>query len=124
MRQKTYNDVPPETVIRHMAEERGKLLVEIDELRDEVARKDRAIASFKRWQSKVAEYKWNYWLSEGVRLMETPPDKAMLTCLQNLLGRHRIFADWERKVTNAWRQYEKAREHFAELLKTEKYEKD
>jgi len=54
------NEVPPETIIRHMTIERGKLLSEIDELKDQLARKDAAIASFKKWQSKVAERKWHY----------------------------------------------------------------
>ena len=117
------NEVPPETVIRHMAIERGKLLAEIDELKDQLARKDKAIEAFKKWQSRVADYKWHYWLNEGVKLMEEPPDKAMLNALKNLLGCHRIFHEWEKKVTTAWQQYKKAQERAAKLLKPQENEK-
>jgi len=119
---KLTNEVPPETVIRHMAIERGKLLAEIDELKDQLARKDEAIAAFKRWQSRVADYKWHYWLSEGIKLMEEPPDKAMINCLQNLLGCNRLFREWEKKVTTAWQQYKKAQERAANILKNEQNE--
>lgn len=111
------NEVPPETVIRHMTIERGKLLSEIDELKDQLARKDAAIAAFKKWQSKVADYKWHYWLSEGIKLMETPPETEMLNALKKLLGCHRIFREWEKKVTTAWQQYKKAQERAANILK-------
>lgn len=116
------NDIPPETVIRHMAIERGKLLAEIDELKDQLARKDAAITSFKKWQSKVAERNWEYWLSEGIKLMETPPETEMLNALKKLLGCHRIFKEWEKKVVNAWEQYKKANERASKLLKTEQNE--
>lgn len=116
------NEVPPETVIRYMAIERGKLLAEIDELKDQLARKDAAIASFKKWQSKVADYKWHYWLSEGIKLMETPPETEMLNALKKLLGCHRIFKEWEKKVVNAWESYKKAYERASKLLKTEQNE--
>ena len=109
MRNKTYNDVPPETVIRHMAQERGQLLAEIEELKDTVSRQKRAIEAFKKWQSKVAEYKWQYWLQEGIQLMETPPDNKMLRVLINLLEANRIFEDWQRKVVSAWESYKKAK---------------
>lgn len=116
------NEVPPETIIRHMTVERGKLLAEIDELKDQLARKDAAITSFKKWQSKVAERKWEYWLSEGVKLMETPPETEMLNALKKLLGCHRIFKEWEKKVVNAWEQYKKANERASKLLKTKQNE--
>ena len=111
------NKVPPETVIRHMAKERDKLEAEIADLKAQLVRKDEAIAAFKKWQSKVAEYKWEFWLREGIKLMETPPDAEMLHTLKNLLGCHRIFQSWEKKVTTAWQQYKKAYERAAKLLK-------
>ena len=117
MRQKTYNEVPPETIIRHMAEERGKLQAEISELKDKLARKDAAIAAFKKWQAKVAEYHWSYWLREGIQLMETPPDKTMLNTLNQLLGHHRIFETWKHKVMSAYESYEKAKEKAKRTLK-------
>jgi tetratricopeptide (TPR) repeat protein len=120
------NEVPPKTVIKHMARERGKLLAYIDELEEKLKRKDEAIAEFKKWQAKVADYKWHYWLSEGIKLMEEPPDKTMLNALKHLLGCHRIFDEWQKKVVNAWEQYKKAKEKFKNALeaqnKTEKKE--
>ena len=37
-------DVPNETIIRHMKVEQGKLLAEIDELKYEIEKRDKAIA--------------------------------------------------------------------------------
>ena len=116
------NKVPPETVVRYMAKERDKLEAEIADLKAQLARKDEAIAAFKKWQSKVAVYKWEYWLREGIKIMETPPETEMLNALKKLLGCHRIFKEWEKKVTTAWQQYKKAYERAAKLFKTEENE--
>lgn len=98
---------------------RGELLAYIDELEDKVKRKDEAIAAFKKWQSKVAEYKWQYWLQEGIQLMETPPDNKMLRVLIKLLEANRIFENWQRKVVSAWESYKKAQENFRNTLESQ-----
>lgn len=116
---KVSNEVPPETIIKHMAREKGELLAYIDELEDKVKRRDEAIAAFKKWQSKVAEYKWQYWLQEGIQLMETPPDNKMLRVLIKLLEANRIFENWQRKVVSAWESYKKAQENFRNTLESQ-----
>ena len=65
--------IPSETILRHVIEENKKLQIEINRLTAEIEWRDKAIAAFKRWQSKVATFKMEYWFNEGIRLMENPP---------------------------------------------------
>lgn len=110
------NEVPPETIIRRLSIENGKLKSEIDELKDKLERKDKAIAAFKKWQSKVAEYKWQYWLQEGILLMDTPPDNSILKKLFKLLEYNRIFNNWVKRVDNVLHDYEKVKNQFKESI--------
>jgi hypothetical protein len=107
------NDVPEKTQIRYLSRENGKLLAEIDRLNYIIEQKDLAIKEFKKWQSKVAQYKWEYWLTQGIELMETPPDESLRKALNGLLGANRIFDEWKRKVERAYNSYEKAKERLA-----------
>ena len=57
--------LPPETTLKYIIKEKhalqlenGVLKAEIDELKAEIERKDKAIAAFKKWQSRVAQYKF------------------------------------------------------------------
>lgn len=84
-------DVPDKTIIRHLSIENGKLKSEIQYLEDEIVRRDKAIEAFKHWQSRVAEYKWDYWLGEGISLMENPPSKDSVERLRSLLAKADMF---------------------------------
>lgn len=91
-------DVPQETIIRHLSRENGELKSEIEHLRYTIAQKndmiktrDKAIADFKKWQSKVAEYKWRYWLGEALQLTDKLPDKEVLFEMKRVLNQHGKF---------------------------------
>ena len=72
--------VPPETILRHAMREKQQeieaLQSEIERLQSEIAWRDEAIAAFKSWQSKMASYKCDYWLTEGLKLF--PPGRGVL----------------------------------------------
>ena len=80
---RTMNEgLPPETTLRYVIQEKHALLVENgilkaenDDLKAEIERKDKAIAAFKKWQSRVAQYKFEYWMTEGMKLMEEQPEE-------------------------------------------------
>lgn len=72
-------EVPSETIWRNAYKnaqiEIGKLKSENDELKYKLEQKEKAIKEFKKWQGKVATYKWKYWLTEGLKLADEQPDK-------------------------------------------------
>lgn len=101
-RMKTKNaDVPAETIVRHLAKEIGELKSEICHLKHVIEQKDRAIEDFKKWQSRVAFYHCKYWLNEGMRLAQNPPeiDPVFLATVKGYLGLNTKFDMYHNKLT-------------------------
>lgn len=103
-------DVPSETVIRYLSREKGELKSEIDELKYTIAQKnkeiklkDKAIADFKKWQSKVAEYHWQYWLTEALRFANDLPDEEVLFEMKRVLGQYDKFDKYYKKTIAAYK---------------------
>lgn len=84
MNKRWNEDVPAEAILRQVLIENGKLKSEIDELKDTLARRDAAIAAFKKWQGKMATYKWQYWFHEGLKLADEKPDDSVLVKMRSL----------------------------------------
>lgn len=63
------DEVPIECILKHVIQENEKLKKEVSYLKDQLNRKEDAIKAFKKWQAKVAEYKIEYWMNEGKKLM-------------------------------------------------------
>lgn len=95
-------DVPPETIIRHLSREKGELQSEISELKDLLHKRDTAIAAFKQWQKKVAEYNINYWITEGVKLLDQNPNPILLKKARKVAEKNRAFAELEKKVEKTY----------------------
>lgn len=112
----TKNDIPDKTIIRHLTQEKKKLSSEVEYLKGVIRKRDLAIAEFKKWQAKVAKYKWEYWLSEGVKLLDEAPDESLRKALASLLGRERIFDEWKKKIDRAYKSYEKAQKKFSDKI--------
>lgn len=60
---KMNKDVPIETILKHALIENGKLKSEVAYLEDKVKRQEMAINDFKKWQSKVVERNYMYWIA-------------------------------------------------------------
>lgn len=99
---KCVNEVPPETIIRHLSREKGELQSEISELKDLLHKRDTAIAAFKQWQKKVAEYNINYWITEGVKLLDQNPNPILLRKVRRVAEKNRAFAELEKKVEKTY----------------------
>ena len=112
-------DVPNETIIRHMKVEQGKLLAEIDELKYEIEKRDKAIAAFKKWQSRVAEYNYQYWLREGIKLMEQQPEEREFNTLFNLINHWTFFKKRFETIKRNIKQIEKARVELVKMIDLE-----
>lgn len=104
-----YNkDVPPEAIARQLIKENKQLKVEINILKDEINNlkniihwKDKAISDFKVWQSKVALYKYKYWLAEGLKFINEGVDLQQIETLRRFFGQHTVYSRWLKKCTNA-----------------------
>ncbi|MBO7582114.1 MAG: hypothetical protein J6T38_11455 [Bacteroidaceae bacterium] len=99
---RTMNEgLPPETTLRYVIQEKhalqvenGILKAENDDLKAEIERKDKAIAAFKKWQSRVAQYKFEYWMAEGMKLMEEQPEEKRFKEFRRIImhyGRFRTY---------------------------------
>ena len=107
---KTRNEsVPPEAIIRQLVKENNKLKTEIGRLKSIIGNKDAAISAFKKWQSKVAERKWIYWLYEGVKLMETPPEEEVHNSLKHIFNSEALWKKRAKACLLAYDQFEKAK---------------
>lgn len=83
--------VPPETILKYVIKEKRALQLEVEQLRAELERKDKAIAAFKKWQSKMAKYKCDYWLSEGMKLMEEQPEEKRFKQFRRIVLHYERF---------------------------------
>ena len=101
-------DVPPEAIIRQLVKENKRLRLEKAELKHKLDCKEQAIASFKQWQSRVADYKYSYWLNEGLKLASVQPDKNQVEALRVIFGNDATYKRWIKKCENAAQQIEKA----------------
>lgn len=116
------NDVPEETTLRYVLMENGKLKSEIEYLEHEINRlhntidmQNKAIKDFKKWQSRVAQYKWDYWLNEGFKLMENLPSQELIDALRRLFCSHANMRRFVKKIDSLYNnllQAEKAMEKF------------
>lgn len=91
-------DVPDSAIIKQLHIEIGKLKSEIAELEYKLQKKDETIAAFKKWQGRVARYKYMYWLSQGLQFMETPPPAEELHAL---VGVHCNYGNFEKHLKRA-----------------------
>lgn len=84
-------DVPDSAIIKQLSIENGKLKSEIAHLESKLENKDNAISAFKDWQKRVAKYQFQYWLSEGVKILDNPPSEKELHRLRSILGISLIY---------------------------------
>ena len=110
--------VPPETILRHAMREKQQeieaLQSEIERLQSEIAWRDEAIAAFKSWQSKMASYKCDYWLTEGLKLMEEQPEEPRFRALRRLVINSGKFCAHFRQAEEFYNLVRKDREKLKE----------
>lgn len=117
-------DVPPEAVIRQLLKQVNLLKQENGILKSKLDSKDTAIKEFKKWQSRMAEYKWVYWLYEGVKLMETPPEEELHTRLKQIFVKEQLWRKRVKGVLLAYDQYEKAKSNLKTAIESSDKFKD
>ena len=111
MKKKKLNkDVPDSAIIKQLLVENGKLKSEIAYLESELDNKKKAIAAFKEWQSKVAEYNYHYWLNKGVELLHERPSEDVLHQLRSVLTCHSNYCKLFKRVRAVLKTLDKAAE--------------
>ena len=103
-------DVPPETILKYVIKEKYMLQLEVEQLRAKLRRKDEAIAAFKKWQSRMAQYKCRYWLSAGMKLLEEQPDEERFKEFRNLVSHYESFELHFRLAEHNYNKVQKDRE--------------
>ena len=114
--------LPPETTLKYVIKEKHALQVEIgmlkaenDELKAEIERKEKAIAAFKKWQSRVAQYKFEYWMLEGRKLMEEQPEEKLFKDIYRLILHYEKFTTYFRLAKHHLDLVQKDREKLKRL---------
>ena len=115
--------LPPETTLKYIIKEKhalqlenGVLKAEIDELKAEIERKDKAIAAFKKWQSRVAQYKFEYWMQEGRKLMEEQPEEKRFKEFRRIIMHYDRFRTHFRLAEMNYNLVQKDREKLKRLV--------
>jgi hypothetical protein len=84
-------DVPMETYVKCLLRRNHQLELKVLELQAELDAKKEAIRAFKKWQSKVAQYKFEYWTNEALEFLgESAPERENLKKLKTVLGNKKI----------------------------------
>lgn len=109
-------DVPTETILKYKVRECGQLKAEIDYLKNEIEWRDRAIADFKKWQSRMAEYKMEYWLCEAKKLLQESPNERKFKAAAKLLKKNTLFEKRYKSLSSQLRKLVAARKELQQII--------
>jgi hypothetical protein len=80
-----------ETYVKCLLRRNHQLELKVLELQAELDAKKEAIRAFKKWQAKVAQYKFEYWTNEALEFLgESAPERENLKKLKTVLGNKKI----------------------------------
>lgn len=102
--------------LRKALQEIGELKSEIEYLRYEVEQRDKAITAFKKWQSRCAEYKYQYWLQEGLKLLEEQPEEREWKALFALINNWYMFRPRFKSIVRCIKNMETARQTLLAMI--------
>ena len=99
-------DIPNETIWRNAYNnevvKNKQLRIKIRELNAIINKKDKAIKAFKEWQPKVAKHNYEYWLGEGIKLLDKIPDEKQVNAIKSLLNSYNGLQNMETRVQKAY----------------------
>lgn len=107
-------EVPLETLYRHTLKENAMLKDEIALLESKIEKQENAIAAFKKWQRKVAERNYQYWINRAREIIGEGIDREES---RELLRFFRAYDAYNGTINSLLRVKEKMEEN-AEKLKT------
>lgn len=100
-------DVPDDAIIRQLLVENGKLKSEIEYLEYQLKVKNDAITKFKKWQSDVVRYKIQYWLTDGIKLLDEPISDEAVNLMRRLCGNISLFRKSLKRLIYTYESYRK-----------------
>lgn len=111
------NDIPPETILKHVLIENGKLKSEVAYLEDCLQKKEEAIKAFKEWQRQAAKWNYAYWLTEGLRLIDEQPEDEKYRHLRSILGTFELFRATLRSMEKTYQRIQESRHFLTDIYK-------
>ena len=83
-------DVPQEAYTKCLLQRNKQLEAKIENLQAKLDAKERAISAFKKWQSRVAQYHFEYWLNEALEFLgEDAPEKKSIKKIKAVLSKQK-----------------------------------
>ena len=111
-----YNvDLPQEVIDRQIIRDLRK---EIAELKWQLEKKEEAIKAFKKWQTRMVHYKWNYWFHEAKKLVDEIPDQEAFNATYKMLNGMEGYKTLRKRIENT-RQCMLAAKEYMEQHKEE-----
>lgn len=106
-------EVPLETIHRYTLKENARLKAENERLESKIVMLERSISSFKKWQKKIVERNFEYWISNAKEIIGEGIERQ--EC-RELLRFFRAYETYNGTINHLLRAKEKMEEN-AEKLK-------
>ena len=105
--------------IKKILQEYGELQSEVAYLKYELEQKNKAINAFKKWQRRSAEYNYQYWLHEGIKLLEEQPEEREFKALFQLMNGWELFKSRFKTILGNIKNMEEARTTLLAMIQEE-----
>ena len=106
-------DVPLETIYRYTLQENARLKAENEQLENKIKKLENSITSFKKWQRKVVERNYEFWINNAKEIIGEDVDRQ--EC-RELLRFFKAYEAYNGAINSLLRHKEKM-EEYADKLK-------
>ena len=105
-------EVPLETIYRYTLQENARLKAENEQLESKIKKLENSITSFKKWQKKVVERNYEYWINNAKEIIGEGVDRQ--EC-RELLRFFKAYEAYNGTINSLLRDKEKMEENADKL---------
>ena len=105
-------EVPLETIYRYTLQENARLKAENEQLESKIKKLENSITSFKKWQRKVVERNYEFWINNAKEIIEEGVDRQ--EC-RELLRFFKAYEAYNGAINSLLRDKEKMEENADKL---------
>ena len=105
-------EVPLETIYRYTLQENARLKAENEQLESKIKKLENSIASFKKWQRKVVERNYEFWINNAKEIIGEGVDRQ--EC-RELLRFFKAYEAYNGAINSLLRDKEKMEENADKL---------
>lgn len=105
-------EVPLETIYRYTLQENARLKAENEQLESKIKKLENSITSFKKWQRKVVERNYEFWINNAKEIIEEGVDRQ--EC-RELLRFFKAYEAYNGTINSLLRDKEKMEENADKL---------